>query len=178
MALFDPRIPTDTTDVVAVLEADTGLQLFEDARPLKATVSESAKLLTHPLEDGSNIVDHRIILPIGISLSLVLSAETYRSTYAEIRQAFRESTRVTIQTKADTYQNMYMQDIPHEEDPRLFDTITMIITLIESQLARTQIQLLPLTSVINPEDSSTSDRGEQTTTDAGERGTVLLGLSS
>ena len=173
MALFDARTPTDTADVVAIIEADTGLQLFEGARPLKATISESAKLLTHPLEDGSNIVDHRIILPIGISLSLVLNAETYRSTYADIRQSFRESTRLTIQTKTDIYQNMYMQDIPHEEDPRLFDTITLIITLIESQLARTQIQLLPLTSVINPVDSSTSDRGEQTTTDAGNRSTLF-----
>ena len=165
MALFDARDPTASADVVAVLEAETGRQLFGDARPLKATVSESAKLLTHPLEDGGNIVDHRIILPIGISLSFVLSAETYRETYQEIRQAFRQSSRLTIQTKTDTYENMYMQDIPHEEDPSLFDTVTLIIQLIEALTSQVQIQALPPQSVINPLDTSTSERGEQTTSD-------------
>ena len=165
MALFDARDPTASADVVAILEAETGRHLFGDARPLKATVSESAKLLTHPLEDGGNIVDHRIILPIGISLSFVLSAETYRETYQEIRQAFRQSTRITVQTKTDTYENMYMQDIPHEEDPSLFDTVTMIMQLIEALTAQVQIQALPPQAVINPLDTSTSDRGEQTTSD-------------
>ena len=164
MALFDARDPTASADVVAILETDTGRQLFTGARPLKATISESAKLLTHPLEDGGNIVDHRIILPIGISLSCILDAETYRETYQEIRRSFRQSMRLTVQTKTDTYTNLYMQDIPHEEDPALFDTITMIVQLIEALTTDVQIQALPPQAVLSANDASTAERGEQTTT--------------
>ena len=71
MALFDPRFPAASADVVAVFNQATGAQVFADARPLKAVVSETAQLMTHPLEDGSNIIDHRIILPIGLSLSIL-----------------------------------------------------------------------------------------------------------
>ena len=174
MALFNAFTPTKSADVVAVINADTGLQVFPGARPIKATVSESAKLMAHPLEDGSNIVDHRIILPIGISLAVILDAETYRDTYQEIRRLFRESVRMTIQTKTHTYQNLYMQDIPHEEDTALFDTVTMILQFIETLVATVQILALPPAAVRDPADTSTSDRGEQTTTDAGNRGSFIF----
>ena len=172
MAIFDALIPSASADVVAIIDANSGRQLFADARPLKVTVAESAKLMSHPVEDGTNIIDHRIILPIGLSVSCVLRAETYRETYQEIRRIFRESVRLTVQTKTDTYTNLYLQDIPHEEDPALFDTITMIIQLVETQIATVQILALPPAAVTSPDDTSTSDRGEQTTTDAGERGSL------
>ena len=179
MALFNALIPSASADVVAVLDATTGRQVFVGARPLKATVAESAKLLTHPLEDGSTIVDHRIILPIGLSISCVLRADDYRETYQQIRRLFRESVRLTVQTKTDTYTNLYLQDIPHEEDPALFDTITMVLQFIETQIARVQILALPPAAVAAPADTSTSDRGEQTTTDAGDQGgSILAGFFS
>lgn len=176
MAIFNALIPTKSADVVAVIDANSGRQVFRGARPLKATVAESAKLMAHPLEDGSNIVDHRIILPIGLSLNCVLEAENYRDTYQEIRRIFRESVRLTVQTKTDTYTNLYLQDIPHEEDPGLFDTVTMILQLIETQIARVQILALPPSSVANPNDVSTTDRGEQTTTDSGDMGSAAIRL--
>ena len=82
---------------------------------------------------------------------------------------------LTIQTKTDTYANLYLQDIPHEEDPALFDTITMILQFIETQIATVQVLALPPAAVANPADTSTSERGEQTTTVAGSRGSALFG---
>ncbi len=174
MALFNAQTPSASADLVAVTEGDTGRQVFQGARPLRVSVAESAKLMAHPLEDGSNIVDHRIVLPIGVSLSVILRANDYRETYQEIRRIFRRSTRLTIQTKTDTYPNLYLQDIPHEEDPALFDTITMILQFIETQIAVVQVLALPPAAVANPADTSTSERGEQTTTDAGNRGSLLF----
>ena len=174
MAIFNALIPSASADVVAVIDATSGRQVFSSARPLKVTVSESAKLMAHPIEDGSNIIDHRIILPVGLSLSCVLRSEDYRETYQEIRHIFRESVRLSVQTKTDTYTNLYLQDIPHEEDPSLFDTITMILNLIETQIARVQVLALPPSSVLGSADTSTSDRGEQTTTDAGDRGSLVI----
>ena len=120
MALFNALIPSASSDVVAVLDAENNQPIFTTARPMKATISESAQLMTHPLEDGANIVDHRILLPIGISIPMILTPGTFRQTYQEIRDAFRRSTRLTVQTKTATYSNMYLQNIPHEEDPALY----------------------------------------------------------
>ena len=174
MALFDALIPSAAADVVAVFETSSGRQVFERARPMKATVSESAKLMTHPLEDGSNVVDHRIILPIGVQLSMILDSNNYRDTYQAIRQSFRDSINFTVQTKTDTYQNMYLQDIPHEESPELFDTITIILNFIEAQFTNIQRQALPPDAVRNANDSSTADRGEQTGTDSGDRSSAAF----
>ena len=174
MAVIDARIPSASADVVAILDTNTGNQVFENARPIKVTVSESAKLMAHPVEDGSDVVDHRIILPIGISLQMILRSDQYRETYQEIRRLFLQSVNLTIQTRTDTYPNMYLQDIPHEEDPALFDTITMIVSLIETQIAVVQVLQLPPAAVRNPADVSTTDRGQQTTTDTGEQGVSVL----
>jgi len=174
MALFNALIPSASQDVVSVFDANDGRQVFANARPIKVTVAESAKLMAHPLEDGSNIVDHRIILPVGLSISFILRAENYRETYQEIRRIFRQSVRLTVQTKTDTYTNLYLQDMPHEEDPALFDTVTMILQFIESQIAIVQVLALPPAAVANPPDTSTVDRGQQTTTDAGNQGSTLF----
>ncbi len=178
MAIFDARNPPRTADVVAVLDGQTGRQVFGSARPMKATVSESAKLLAHPLEDGGNIVDHRIILPIGLSLAMILDANTYRETYQEIRQIFRESRRLSVQTKTATYTNLYLQNIPHDEDPALFDTATIVLEFIETLIAQVQIQALPPAAVASANDASTLERGEQTTTDGGSRGSALFRFAS
>ena len=176
MAILDALIPSASGDIVAIIEADTGNQLFQTARPMKVTVSESARMLAHPIESGGNIVDHRIILPIGLSVSLILESASYRSAYQEIRQIFRDSIRLLVRTKTDTYFNLYLQDIPHEEDPALFDTITIVLQFIETRIATIRIQALPATSVLSANDSSTVDRGQQTGTDAGNEGSILLGL--
>lgn len=176
MALFNALLPTKAADVVAIFDANSGRQLFADARPMKATIAESAKLMTHPIEDGETVVDHRIILPVGLSLSMIITADRYRETYQEIRQTFRDTIRLSVQTKTATYTNLYLQNIPHEEDPAVFDTITIILEFIEALFVRVQIQALPPAAVLNPADSSTSDNGEQTTTDGGGRQTFLRGL--
>ena len=177
MALFNAQTPSASQDVVAIMDAESGRQVFIGARPIKATVAESAKLMTHPLEDGSNIVDHRILLPVGLSMPVILRSDDYRETYQEIRRLFRQSVRLTVQTKTDTYTNLYLQDIPHEEDPALFDTVTMILQFIETLIAQVQILALPPNAVANTADTSTSDRGQQTTTDAGNRGSTLFRLA-
>lgn len=178
MAILDALIPSASGDVVAIIEADTGNQIFEAARPMKVTVSESANMLAHPIESGGNVVDHRLILPIGLSVSMILESARYRSAYQEIRQVFRDSVRLSVQTKTDTYENLYLQDIPHEEDPSLFDTITIVLQFIETRIATIQIQALPATAVLSANDSSTVDRGQQTGTDSGSTGSTLFRLFS
>lgn len=165
----------EAADIVAIFDAVSGIQLFEGARPIKASVSQNIRYMKHPQEDGGNVTDHRIIEPTAIALNTILDPNNYRSTYQRIRTAARESTFLTVQTKTDTFTNMVIAGYPSEEDPALYDTITMNLTLEEIQTEGAQVQILATTQVRNASDSSTVDRGAQNGTDAGEvqQGSVL-----
>lgn len=175
MAIIDALIPQASADVVAIFPEVDGIdipligeipgfipvQVFNDARPMRAEISEPAQFMTHPLESGAQVTDHRIILPVEISITFILRPEAYRLTYQLIRQAFLREQRFSIQTKTSTYTGMYIADMPHQEDPAYFDTVTMVIQFREVQFFDAQLRTLADADVIDAEDASTLNRGEQ-----------------
>lgn len=118
-------------DVVGVFDQTSFDQLFSDARPVRANVRESAKVMDHPLETGTTISDHHVINPKNIELTMILSSEFYSSTFQQIRGAFVNATLLSVQTKAGVYQNMIIQEVPHQEDPDMFDAITITLNMRE-----------------------------------------------
>jgi hypothetical protein len=145
------------TDVVCVLDA-TLAQVFQAARPIKATVKEESKAMEHPLETGATITDHRVILPVEIELSMVLTAEDYRGTYRQIRDLFAKGELLTVQTRTDSYRNMTITAMPHEETADAYDAINLGLTLKEVLYVAAQFSDL---QVSKPADSRTVQRGEQ-----------------
>jgi len=162
-------------DVVGVFDQNFN-QLFALARPLKAAVKEDGKLMEHPLETGASIIDHRITLPVEIDLSLIMTRGEYRDVYQRIRQAFRNGDLMTVQTKTGTYENMVISACPHDEDPELYDTISMGLKLVEAQFVQAQFGKLTLAKVRNPSNASTVDKGQQQPTTSTRRGSILFGV--
>lgn len=115
---------TASLDVVAVFDSQSFAQLFPDARPVKAAVRPTSRTMSHPLEDSTEIADHRIINPLEIDMQLIVSSDFYSSTYNQIKQLFTNATLLTVQTKTGVYQNMFIADMPHFEDADMYDTIT------------------------------------------------------
>lgn len=163
-------------DVVGVF--DSGLtQLFVGARPIKATVKPTAKLMEHPIEDGASITDHRVFQPIEIELSMVLTPETFMDTHKEIVAAFGSKTPMSVQTKADTYSNMYITEIPHDEEPDVYDTISVALKLREAQIVTAQYAALPPSKVKKKANSSTTKTGQKNSSDAStKQGSALHDL--
>jgi hypothetical protein len=159
------------TDVVCVLDANLA-QVFETARPIKAVVKEESKAMDHPLETGAVITDHRVLLPVEIELSLVLSAEDYRGTYRQIRDLFHKGELLTVQTRTESYQSMAIQSMPHEENADAFDVVMLALSLKEAQYVEAQFTDA---KVARPRDSRTVQRGEQQPKAAtSERGGSIL----
>ena len=148
-------------DTVAVFTQDF-IQIFRDARAIKAVVKENAKVMEHPVESGAIITDHRIILPVEIELSLVLTPATYRETYDQINQYYLDGTLLIIQTRSGTYENQLIHSMPHEEDTNLFNTITLALGLKQVQFVTAKYT----TSPRNPKNSNTKQRGAQQPTAA------------
>lgn len=148
-------------DVVGVFDNDTFDQLFSTARPMKANVTRQQKIMDHPIELGSLVSDFAIILPVEIELSMLLTGSEYEAMYQEIKLYWSTQTLVSVQTKADTFSNMLIQAMPHEETPEMFDVIPLALKLREVQMVTVQYQALPPPAVAAPTDASTVQRGAQ-----------------
>lgn len=165
-------------DVVGIYD-QTFTQVFDLARPIKATVKEDSKLMEHPVETGATITDFSIILPVEIELSIIaVGISEYRETYGKIKQAFLSRTLFSVQTWTGLYQNQIIQSLPHEEDPALSDAITIALKLKEVQIVEAQYLALPARKVRNPANASTVDKGQQqpTTASTARSSSVLYGI--
>lgn len=149
-------IPTAAVDVVGVYDADFN-QVFAGAQTIKATIKNDATLFRHPLEDGTEITDHSIFNPVEISLTAILSGNQYRNVYQQIKQAFRDRSQLIVQTRADSYSNMYISGMPHDETPDAYDAIIVSIQLQEAEFSTAEIVFSPA----NDADKTTKSRGQQ-----------------
>lgn len=156
----DTEYATSAFDVVAVLDQDFA-QVFPDARPIKGTVREDAKVMEHPVETGATVVDHRIITPVEIELSMVLSSEEYADVYQQIKQIFKNAQLLSVQGRVDVYDNMMIQAIPHEESPDMQDGITLALSLKEVIFVDVQFTERKIPVNAAPKNSKTKDRGDQ-----------------
>lgn len=104
-------------------------QLFVNARPLKATVRETSRVMNHPVESGVILSDHHIINEVEIELPLIVTAQFYAATFSQIRQAFINATPLSVKTRVGVYSNMIIADMPHEEDAEMYDAITLALRL-------------------------------------------------
>jgi len=150
-------IPSSALDVVGVYNQNY-VQVFSEARPLKAVVKEASKVMEQPLETGATIVYHSIILPIEIELSLILNSAGYLNVYQQIKQLYLSRELLIVQTKTGEYINQVIQSMPHEEDPDRFDAVIVALKLKETLFAITQIQTVPI-APRNPTDNNTVQRG-------------------
>ncbi len=152
--------PTAAVDVVGLFDEGFA-QCFVEARPMKATVKPASKMMEHPVESGTTTDDHRIFLPIEIELSMILSSAAYRDTYSQIQEAYLKNQLFNVQTKASTYPNMLIAEMPHEENADIFDALMLTLKLKEVVFVKAQYEKLPPQKVKDKTHSSTVERGEQ-----------------
>ena len=163
MSQFGPAPPSQ--DVVGVFDKNFN-QVFVAARPIRARVKEGGKLAKHPVESGSTVTDNRITTPTEIQLSLVLTPEEFQDTFQQIRDNYSALTPLYVQTKAASYPNMFIEELPHEESPEMFDTISVALKLTEVIFVQAQYQQLTTAQVKDPANASTSATGQQQGADA------------
>lgn len=150
-------------DVVGVYDGFS--QVFSNARPLKAVVRETSKVMEHPAENGVLIADHHIINPVEIDLYMLIPVQFYGTVYTQIRQAWVNASNLSVQTKTGIYLNMIIQDLPHEESPDTYDAITMLLRMKQVLLAPNAETYMPA----NPAYQNTALNGLQSAAVLGQK---------
>ncbi len=136
-------------------------QVYVNARPLKASLRETSRIMEHPAETGVVLADHHIINPVEIEIPLIIPAQFYSETYQQIKTDFLAPTLLTVKTPVNVYDNMIIADMPHEEDPELFNAITMLLHF------RQVIYFIPGAVQTLPANYSPADPANQNTVQSG-----------
>lgn len=147
---------TAAFDVVGVFNQESFEQVFAEARPIRATIRRSAKVMDYPVEDGSVISDHKIINPMELELQLIIPSSAYGTVYNQISQYFYDSTLLLIQTRVDVRDNFIISDLPHQETADMYDSIAMNLRLKEVFLISNPTIFAPT----DPNQASTVSRGQ------------------
>ncbi len=117
-------------DVVGIY--DVNLQpLFLDMQYMQAEIRESSQVMRHPVETGTMVADNHIINQVEINIAVMIKAEFYTSTYNQLKQAFVAGTSLIVQTRTGVQANMIIADMPHTENPDIYDGVVMHLHLIE-----------------------------------------------
>jgi len=154
--IINTLLPSAAVDQVAIFDSDYK-QLFQQAKSIKVVVKENSKLMEHPIETGAIITDHRIIMPIEIEMSLILASEDYADVYKSIKQYYNNATQLTVQTRSAIYTNQLIEALPHEEDPNMYDALTIALSL--KQVITVSAQYAPAPKYAS--NTNTQDRGIQ-----------------
>jgi hypothetical protein len=147
--------PTLAVDVVGIFSQDFK-QLFVDARAIKAIVKPSAKVMEHPVENGTTVTDFYVVQPIEIELNIMITTSDYVNIYNQIYNTFINGTLVVIRTRSGQYTNMLIYDMPHQEDPEIYEALAISLKLREVQFADTVVGSL---QPRKPADKTTVDKG-------------------
>lgn len=145
---------SSSVDVVRIVDS-SGAQLFQTARIVRASVNNDSSLFTHPLEDGNSITDFKVELPKSIQLGVIIPTQDYTNTYRNLKLAKEKGTEFIIQTRADSYENMVIKSMPHEESQELGDCLGMTLTFREVEWYQPSIETLPRKEVASKPTSKT-----------------------
>jgi hypothetical protein len=137
---------------------------------LSAMVNEQSEMPEHPIESGAKITDHKIIQPVEIDVRLVMPTYMYASVVRELNDLYTNSTQLRIKTKMQWYDNMVLQDKPHEEAPETVDRVVYTLHFKQVFIVEPKYIALPVSKVSNVENSSTQKLGVNVTDSKVEQG--------
>ncbi len=163
-------------DIVGIYSDTT--QVYAQARPLKASVRETSKVMDHPVETGVVLSDHHIINPVEIDLPLMVPAVYYAAVYQQIKADFLAATELSVKTPVNVYGSMIIADMPHEESPEHFNAIIIGLRL-KQVLFEVPGSTQPLPANYSPAaapDQNTVQSGLQSAAALGKQ--VLAGATS
>jgi len=148
----------ESEPVTALFDED-GNQLFETIGLLSLAADQSSAFAEHTLEDGTVVSDNKITLQARVNVQAILSPDDYVDVYKRLKEAYRDTVRFTVQTRVDSYDNMYLESLPYDESSRIIGTIAMNISFVEQQFVEVKTGTLPPSKVKAPQNADTVDSG-------------------
>lgn len=158
----------------AFLDAD-GNQVLETVAIIAAQMSPSVTFSQHKLENGMVVTDNKIVNQTLVSVQIILQSEDYVEIYNEIKTLYEATTNFTLMDRVDFYDDMYLEDMPHEESADIANTIALTLNFRQQQFASVTTGALTADDVEEPADVDTTSSGSKSSVESED--TVLQSLS-
>lgn len=164
-------------DVIGIYDKNFQ-QLFLNTKFMKCQVLDTSSLFSHPLEDGSQMIDHKIKNPLEIQLTIILAGDEYKNIYKSLKKVDDNAELLTIQTKTDVYKNMLIQALPYEEDAEVYNGIKLTLSLKQAQFetAKTRTTINPKYSKDSTKTRVGNVQGETLSNENPKRQSVLKSI--
>jgi hypothetical protein len=118
-------------DTVAFLDNTDYTPIVKEAFLLKLSVVRDSDVMQHPLENGTSIVDHRVLKPVEINIQIVGDCTSKKIVYDKLKELYLQAKLITVQTRQDVYNDMLIQSMPHEENTNMMDAVAIALKLRE-----------------------------------------------
>ncbi len=79
-------------------------------------ISDEARLAEQPLEDGTNISDHKVFMQKEATLVIYLPEDGYASAVSELYDLYNKNKFLKLQAKSNIFSNLQIVGLPHRED--------------------------------------------------------------
>lgn len=154
-------------DIVAVFTQSDFTQVLTNANVMRVSPFPSAKVMEHPVEDGSMVTDHHIVNLMEIDVNILPQYGKQREIYNELYQMFVGGILLAIQTRTKTYTNMLVQGMPHDETADMLGTVPISIRFkewrpVKASYAQIAYDGAGVQGSAIPQLSSTVDKGRLT----------------
>lgn len=151
-------------DKPVILYTEDGEEVLENAAIISCRISDQSKLMEHPIESGAKISDHKVFEPRTIELTIALTSNGYASEYRQLFNLYRDCTIMKLQTKAQVYNNLQIESIPHEEKVETMNRMIFNVKLKEAIVVTSQFVKGTVGKTRQASNSPTVEVGQQPST--------------
>lgn len=145
---------------IAVYDQAENQQILTALQFLDGSVQDDKKLMEHPKEDGTMVVDHVIDDPIQVTLQVIISDDD-SSSLNELQDLYKNSTPVIIKMKNELHSNLVMSSKPMKADNSHYNKTVYDLTFKEIQEAVTLYVKMSVPQVKNKKNASKVNTGHK-----------------
>ena len=140
---------------------------------MSCKASAPSKMCEHPVENGSVMTDHKVILPKQCTITIAMPAYYQDIVIKEIEKYHKESTPLSVHDSGMIYNNMVITDYPHTTDVKTANRLVFTIEMKEIIVVDPKYVKLDLSKVKAAKNASTVKKGIK---NAQEKSSVLNDL--
>lgn len=163
---------------IRILDNETLKVIFESANVMRLDIDNEKKATRFEVESGAVRSDHVIDSLVEVMIDLVLVGDGAVGDFAALEDYYNNRKLVTVQSRMKVYPNLLVEAMPHTESGDIFDGSIIGMRLVEWKEVVPEYGALRQEQVVNPDHSSTQQRGRQSgieTNEAeGQKGRSIL----
>lgn len=150
------------TDVknIAIYNQQNNSEIFLNVKYIDGSISDDLKMMEHPKEDGTAIVDHVIDDAKSANIKILIEDDDSTSLN-EILNCYKNRTQVIIKIKNEIYSNFVMSSKPLKADVEHYNSTVYDLSFKEVMQAQTQYVKMRVPQVKNKKNASTVNTGQK-----------------